>query len=144
VLEDYLNKEGKLWDFLVAGTDGLVKSLRKTYPTGNVPTMLFAWPGPNVRADDGTVIRGLIPFAVPAGVDVKAAAVKMAKRTQATALVLVQRQNEYVKVILEAPIGTKCWSLPVRRHGDVTVVEEGSTSMNGESIGVLWQKSRMN
>jgi hypothetical protein len=141
VAEDYLKKETLIWEGLLRSGQNMVAEVRRRWPRGGVPRMLFAWPAGPIKADDGTPIKGMIPLVVPEEVSTSKAALGMVKRANAYALLLVEQRGDEVKVILEAPQGARCWTLPVRRHGDVTVVEEGFSQDNEECLGVLWQKS---
>ena len=100
--------------------------------------MLISWPAEHLRVD-GKTITDTVSFAVPTEMPMFKAAVELAKVTKAYALLLIEREGDVVRVILESHHGTRSWKMPIRRHGDIDVLEKEEAAQDSESIGVLWR-----
>lgn len=103
--------------------------------------VLVTWPARPVVADDGTYIDNHCILPLP-GDDRDAAIRAMVLRTDARALLLLERRQDDVFLLLETPAGTKSWKVPIRRHGDVYSLGSPTVKTDVERIGLLYTKSR--
>lgn len=143
-LREYIVSEKFIWDDLIAKGEQAVKKVREQWRrTKTVHRTLLAWPSRFLEGADGSTITDIVTFAVPDGVVTFTAAVELARATEAYALLLVERQDRAVKVILESSHGARGWTLPIRRHGDVDVLEKEEASTDTECIGVLWRPQQV-
>jgi len=62
-----------------------------------------------------------------------------AKACNAYALLLTEQLEDSVRMLLESEVGTRSWRFPVKRHGDVYVLDQPGYKDNTESIGVRWK-----
>lgn len=139
-LREYIVSEKFIWDDLVLRGEEAVKKVRDQWRhSKTVQRALIAWPAEYVVADNGTLVRDVVSLAIPEGMPTFNAAVELAKVAKAYALLLVERIGDDVRVILESHHGTRSWKMPIRRHGDVTVLEKEEAATDSESIGVLWR-----
>lgn len=143
-LREYIISERFIWDDLILRSETLVKKVREQWQkTRTVPRMLISFPARHLPVGD-KIITDVVSFAVPKEMATFRAAVELAKTTQAYALLLVERVNDDVHIVLESHHGTRSWRMPLRRHGDVTVLEKGEATTNVDSIGVLWRPHQKN
>jgi hypothetical protein len=137
---DYITSERFIWDELLEKAEVAVRRVRENWKKSRkVSRILLSFPAEHVKADDGTTIRDIVSFAIPDRMTSFAAAVAFAKRTTAYALLLIERQGDTVKILLESHHGTRCWTFPVRWHGDIEALEKAEVTTDTESIGVLWR-----
>lgn len=121
-----------------------VSSLRERWKTnGRVEPFFLAWPAEIVKAHDGSLINDVCKLELPEVKEKWADLFRQAvELTKAYAILLCEQKEDGVKVILESPHGTRCWTLPVERHGDVYVLGKTSIKDNVESVGLLWRPNR--
>lgn len=105
-----------------------------------IPRMMFSWPSEHLETKDGRVVTHLVSFGVPEKMSTRDAAVVMTRETKAYALLLVEQEKKDVVILLESFHGTRCWRLPIERHGDVMVLEKERATTDTESLGILWQR----
>ncbi len=139
-LREYIVSEKFIWDDLIAKGEEAVRKVREQWRRSKtMPRMLIAWPSQFLHGSDGSTITDVVSFAIPDGVPTFRAAVELAREAKAYALLLVEQDKDAVKVILESHHGSRSWVLPIRRHGDVDVLEKEEAATDTESIGVLWR-----
>lgn len=139
-LEDYIKSEQFIWDDLIAKGVVAVRRIRENWKKKrSVTRSLLAFPAEHVKADDGSTITHVVSFEIPDGMATFDAAVALSKRAKAYALLLMEREGDKVKVLLESHHGTRCWTIPVAWHGDIEVLGKEEASSDAESIGVLWR-----
>lgn len=139
-LREYIVSEKFIWDDLIAKSEEAVRKVREQWRRSKtMPRMLVAWPAQFLKGSDGSVITDVVSFAVPDGVPTFKAAVELAREAKAYALLLVEREGDKVKVVLESRHGARSWVMPIRRHGDVNVLEKEEAATDSECIGVLWR-----
>ncbi len=140
--KEILVREKFIWDDLVKDGKKMVDMVRDMWRRDKrVPRMLFSWPSEHLTAVDGKTVTHIVSFAVPADVTTFEAAVQLTKQTKAYALLLVEQEEKDVRILLESFHGTRCWRLPIRRHGDVNVLEKENASEDTENLGILWRRS---
>lgn len=140
--KDELAREAFIWDDIVARSKFAVETIRKRWRKEHVVTrMLLSWPSVHLTAQGGETVTHLVSYAIPDNEDSYSAAVKVAVKTHAYALLLIERRGDEIKLILESAHGARSWTLPIRRHGDVDVLEKEKATNNTEHIGVLWRPS---
>jgi len=136
-----LKNEEFIWKDLIFRAKHAVDHVKQVWrKEHDYPRMIFSWPSEHLKTKGGTVITHLVSFAIPDEMETFKAAVELATKTKAYGLLLVDKVDGNLKVVLESRHGTRCWTMPIRRHGDVTVLERGRASENTECIGVLWRR----
>ncbi len=136
-----LEREKFIWDDLIADGKKVIGMVRDLWRKNRkVPRMLFSWPSEHLPTADGKVVTHIVSFAIPDELATFEAAVAMTKETKAYALLLVEQEKTDVRILLESFHGTRCWRLPIRRHGDVNVLEKEHASQDTESLGILWRR----
>ena len=136
------DRDALIWrELLKYGARG-VKRVREVWKKEHgYPRMLISWPKENLRATDGTIIKGTVTFAPPTGMSLREAGKTMAKVTQAYALLAFEQRETSIKIILETEYHTNTWTLPIERHGDVDVLGKEKAAKDAECIGALWRPS---
>lgn len=142
VNKEILARENFIWRDLIRDGQKAVKLARELWKKNrSIPRMLFSWPAEHVRAADGKTITHLVSFAIPDEMGTAKAAIMLAKDTKSYALALVERDGSDLRVLLESMHGTRCWRVPIKRHGDVEVLgKDSAPTVDTESIGVLWRR----
>lgn len=139
--KEILDREKFIWDDLIADGKKMVSMVRDLWRKDKrVPRMLFSWPSEHLKTADGKTITHIVSFAIPADLATFEAAVQLTKETKAYAILLVEQEEQDVRVLLESFHGTRCWRLPIRRHGDVNVLEKEHATQDTESLGILWRR----
>lgn len=141
-VKDYPKDESFIWKDLIVRAEKAVESVRKAWRKNqSQPRMLFSWPASHLVDKDGIEVTDLVSFAIPDGMPTFKAAVEMARRTEAYGLLLIEQRDKELKLILESHHGTRSWTFPIRKHGDVWALEKESAADNTDCIGVLWRRS---
>lgn len=136
--------EEQVWEELLEQSAAILKRLRALWKKErSVPRMLIGWPRRPVVSDDGDIILHRVSFAVPDGMTMRKAAQMLAEKIDPCALLGVEQKAGEVRMSLESHHGAKTWVIPIRRHGDVDVLEKERTAKDSEGIGVLWRPLSM-
>jgi hypothetical protein len=142
VRKSELEREAFIWDDLISRGSVAVDQVRKLWRKERyVPRMAFSWPSEHLPTKDGKIITHIVSFAIPRGMSTFDGVLLLAKRTKAYAVLLIEKQNDTLDVLLESPHGTRSWALPIRRHGDVDVLEKEKASKDARYLGILWRPS---
>jgi hypothetical protein len=105
--------------------------------------MLFTWPAEEVLSDDGKTIGGICQCLLPSERSRWFTTMKrMATRTKAYGILLVDPTPKEVKLIFETMHGTRAWTIPIKRFGDVDVLGAVRAQDNVENIGLLWNRAQ--
>jgi hypothetical protein len=142
VNKEILAREKFIWDDIIERGSRAVQMVKDLWrKKQSVPRFIFVWPSEKLATTDGsgTHITHYVTFPIPEEMNVHAAAVLCAKNLKPYAMLAVEREGTDVKILLESFHGTRCWRLPIRRHGDVEVLEKESVSSNVERLGILWR-----
>jgi len=122
--------------------DLLVDQLRRTTHTGVELAFAMTWVGSEVTDDRGVPINDRVFLQLPnnreAWDDLLS---QLVSKTQAFALLLIDRHVEGLKVLYESPMGTRTWRLKKERHGDLEVLSRPVVTDNVETTGLLWSTS---
>ena len=106
-----------------------------------MPHVIYSWPSEHLPSSDGGQVTHLVTFLVPNGMSSQEAAIVCTKNTKPYALLAVEQDSKNVTLLLESFHGTRCWKLPIARHGDIEVLEKEIASEDTESFGILWRRS---
>jgi len=141
---DYYKSERFIHDELCRRSEQGVASIQQIWKEqGKIGPFFLAWPAEIVKAHDGTPIEDICRLELP---EVKEEWSKLFQQavelTKAYAILLCEQKEDGVKVILESPHGTRCWTLPIERHGDVYVLGKVNIKDDVESVGLLWRPNR--
>lgn len=142
-VREYIISEKFIWDDLLDRAAHAITVLKRMWKKKHkLPSMILSWPASAVKDDKGKTIDDVISLTVPDNITLSKAIRDMVVRTKPYALLVCDtRQQDVVKVFLESHHGARTWTIPVKRHGDVRVLEEESYKDNGECLGVLWRKT---
>lgn len=107
---------------------------------GKIMPVLLTWPAEPIRDDvTGKPIEGICALDLPEPIGERVTSIrKMVEKTKAYALLLAEERNGSVKVILESPHGTRCWTLPIHQSADVRFLGEATIEDDKERVGLLW------
>lgn len=140
--KEILAREKFIWDDLIADGKKMIGMVREMWRKDRkIPRMMFSWPSEHLESVEGKTVTHIVSFAVPKELNTFEAAVGMTKATKAYALLLVEQEESDVRILLESFHGTRCWRLPIRRHGDIDVLEKENASEDTETLGILWRRS---
>lgn len=106
--------------------------------------MALTWPAEPVLSEEGRLVYGgvICQLAkVPKENWTKALQV-MVEKTKAFGLVLIEKQDQQIRVLFETHEGARAWLTPLRRHGDLLTPGETAIHDDKECIGILWQPNR--
>jgi hypothetical protein len=137
-----LKNEKFIWDNIVERVEKVsIPRVHKMWKEDRrIPTMLFSWPSVHLRSSDNkTTITHLVSFVPPREVNLMDSALFFARKTEAYALLLVRREGNEIKIVVESAHGSKSWKIPVERHGDVEVLGKAKAAENADHIGILWR-----
>jgi hypothetical protein len=137
-----LEREKFIWLDIIRSAERILPNIKSIWKKERkVPHVVYSWPSEHLTADDGSVVTHLITFMVPKGMSSHEAVVVCTKHTKPYALLVVEQDVKHVTLTLESFHGTKCWKLPIVRHGDIEVLEKEIASEDTESFGILWRRS---
>ena len=126
---------------LLLGCTDLIDSMRYTWcessPEENVA---MTWTGTEIQDDHGHPINDRVLLVMPDNRDEwDSVLAQLIERTEAFALLLIQRNSERLQVLFESPYGTRLWRLKKERHGDTSVLGRPAVFDNVETTGLLWK-----
>jgi len=143
-LDDYINSERFIHDELchraasaVAAIPGIMERYQYIEPN------LLLWPSEPLKTKEGASHDRIIYHTLPKDPAEMTKAIKNAVRaTKPYALLLVEQQGVFVRAIFESRHGSCAWTLPIKNHGDVLVLEPPEVTRNKQCIGVLWRPNK--
>lgn len=135
--------ERVLHDALILLVEKNLTSLEASWRTQKkIQPFMLSWPQEPISDDEGEIIDNVVLMELPADKqERKKEVTELVFRTKPCALLLCEQLGDKVLVIFESPLGTKSWTYPLRKHGDVTVLGSKSSRENTESIGLLWSRN---
>jgi hypothetical protein len=105
-----------------------------------MPPFFLAWPAEPVRAKDGRLITDVCRLELPDDRSGWSSLFRQAlELTRPGAIMLVEQQDEHVRLTLESSVGATCWRLPIIRRGDVLILGDPERTVDRESLGLLWR-----
>lgn len=142
--KEILAREKPIWDNIVERSQSIVQSVRDIWKKRrSVPRVIYSWPSEHLPTTNGKkIITHLVTFEIPAGMNTHEAAVLCTKHTKPYAMLLLERDGDFVKLLLESFHGTRCWRFPISRHGDIEVLEKEKVTTDTELLGILWRPSQ--
>lgn len=102
--------------------------------------MVLSWPATTIKDDNGKPISEIVSLEVPTEVPLIKALRDMVVRTKSYALLVCTSSNEELRVVIESHHGVRCWTTPIRRHGDVKVLGETKVVDDRGGYDLLWKK----
>lgn len=138
----YFTSERFIHDDLAAKAAEMVEQLRATWKrTQAMEDYALTWPRTDIATDDGGHIEGAIICKLPRASREERIAVlhKMAERTKAYGLVLIEQANNALCVWFETQHGARVWRMPLARHGDVVVCGAPEVTEDKEALHILWR-----
>ncbi len=146
VNKEILEREKPIWLGIVRASEGILENVRDMWKKRHeVPRVIFSWPSEDLETTDksGKVITHMVTFHIPEGMNTRDAAVVVTQHTKPYAMLVLEREGKDVRLLLESFHGTRCWRLPIRRHGDVDVLEKEKATTDTERLGILWRPSQL-
>ncbi len=103
-----------------------------------ISPVLLCWPEVPVKGSDGSSIDDVCVLDLTDIQEEERPDVirQMSRRTKAYGLFFVEQKAGAVHASFETQHGSRTWTLPIRRHGDVLVLEEPVVV----TVGVLWTR----
>lgn len=108
-----------------------------------ISPVLLCWPESPVKGTDGSTIDDVCVLDLTDIAEAERPDVikQMARRAKAYGLFFVEQKEGAVHAAFETRQGSFTWTLPIRRHGEVVVLEPAQTVTDGPAVGVLWKRS---
>ncbi len=142
-LRDYIVSERFIRDDLMMQSQALVDQLPARFTRdGKIYPTAFSWPAETVKMEDGTLHEGICFLSLD-GEDPKNWSKLLrdfVQRTKAYGLLFIEQKPAEVVAIFESHHGSHGWHFPIRRHGDVNVLELPARTTDVESVGLLWSQ----
>lgn len=137
----YYTSERFIHDGLVeqvtAGIQGIYRHWREER---NVDPFVVTWPSEPVADDKGLSITDACVLSLPENKDKwQEMILNAVKRTKAYGVLLVERRENDVRAIFETKHGSRCWTMPIVRSGDIDVLKKPEITIDRENLGLLWQ-----
>jgi len=141
VSKEYITSERFIWDELLAKAAFAAGEVRKKWQKKRkIPTMVLSWPTVTIKDDKGKSISKIVSLEVPAEVPLTRALRDLAVRTKAYALLVCTASKDELRVVLESHHGVRCWTTPISKHGDVSVLGETKVVDDQGGYDLLWKK----
>lgn len=144
-LNEYLASEKFIHDDLVAKAQAAVNHLYVIWKNeGKIEPSLLTWPAEAVVSESGEKIDGVCCMSLPMPAADRTSAIRlMVEKTKAYGLFLVEQvEKNKIRALLETPLGTRCWNIPIMRSGDVDILGAPTVTDNRENVGLLWSPTR--
>lgn len=134
-----------LWNDLKDQVMKVTKHLKKRWHQ-NFPRVVLSWPSDHFMSSDKKIITHVVSYAVKEKEDLLDAAVLVARKTNAYAILVMDRKDNRLRLRVESPIGAGCWDMPIERQADVyRLTGEVVFSEKGyEKLQVLQKSSSSN
>ena len=139
---EYITSERFIHDELIRRAERSVNHIPNLWrKLGKIPPTALSWPAAAVKTDDGEEVDGVISMELPIEESDRSHALReLVKRTKPYGLLLIEQHGKHeVRALFETHHGSRSWSLPIRRHGDVNVLGTPIVKEDTESIGILWR-----
>lgn len=106
-----------------------------------ITPFFLSWPAVTIYDEQGEPIEGVCRMDLSSVQRDRwtKTIVQAVQRTQAYAILLCEQRDSDVQIILESHHGSRCWTLPIERHGDIKVLGPASTRDDTECLGILWR-----
>lgn len=132
--------ERGIYNDLVRWAGGSVPKLYEIWKRKKrVDPFMLSWPATVVKAHNGALINDVCRLELPKErqhwADMFRQTVKL---TNPFAILLCEQREEDIHLIIESEYGTKSWTIPIRRRGDVLVLGRPNVKVDVESLGILW------
>lgn len=140
--KELLSRERVIWLDILGKAEATIENIREMWKKNRrIDRLMFSWPSEHLRANNGTKVTHIVSFEVPKRMNTHEAAVLFVKETKSYAFMVVEQEDSELKILVESFHGTKCWHIPITRHGDVNVLDKSaSSSEDTECFGILWRR----
>ena len=137
---EYYRSERFIWDHIRGLAASGVPTLYATWKkAGKVEPFVLSWPAETILSDEGVPTEGTCLLSLPEDVKLWSSTIRaFAAKTKAYALLLTEQLQDEVRVTLESHHGTRSWSLPIRRSGDIRTLGPVQVKDDTHKIGLLW------
>jgi hypothetical protein len=144
-MEKSIAQERPIHDSLVRQAAAGVASIYNNWKkNGRIDPFFMAWPTGTLIGSDGAEISDICMLDLRE--QHKAEWPRLMREaiqlTNAYALLLCEQRANDISVILESTQGTRAWTVPIIRSGDVRILGKTSYRDNVESVGLLWTPTR--
>jgi hypothetical protein len=101
----------------------------------------FTWPAEKLTDEKGNVVDGIISTILPTmGKEREELLRQFVIDTKAYGLFVIEPFEAQIRAIFETHHGSRCWNIPIERHGDVRVLGRPTIHDNTQSVGLLWKQ----
>ena len=138
---DYYTSERFIHDELARRAESGFSGLYTAWKTHRkIEPFIIAWPSDSVTAENGKEITGPCVMILPPDKGRwQEFMLKAIELVTAYGLLLVEQREKDVRAIFESQHGTRCWTMPIVRSGDVDILKAPEVSDNTEHLGLLWE-----
>lgn len=140
----YIVSEQFIHDDLLDRAAAVVRKLPDMWNRDKkISPVLLCWPETPVKGSDGSSIDDVCVLDLTDASEEERPDLirQMVRRSKAYGLFLVEQKKDTVRAAFETRLGSRTWTLPIRRHGEVVVLEAARVVTDGNAVGVLWKQS---
>jgi hypothetical protein len=133
----YIASERFIHDDLLKRAEQLVNIAHGVWRDRKDPSIVVFWPGEAVTDDEGDPLEGEIFGAFPK-TDTKTALKKLADKTKAYGLLIIELRPDALYACFESHHGARSWTAKIERRGDRHVLGTTLERTDEDHIGLLW------
>lgn len=137
---NYISSEKFIHDELIRRAARAVQhipTLWKKY--GRAESSVIFWPADSIKVE-GREFAGAVYSDLPAaGAERDKFLLEAVGKVKPYGIFVVEQfGKERIRAIFESHHGTRSWSIPIKKHGDVYVLGSADSKDNAEHLGLLW------
>lgn len=139
---EYIASKQVIHDNLLERCERLIAKYRELWAQGDkAEPAIFTWPSEVLHADDsGTPVNDICCCKLDADRNKWPDTIRgVAERTKAFAVLVMDPRETEVRFLFESPKGTRAWTIPIQRHGDVSVLGKVRREDGAARTGLLWK-----
>lgn len=132
--------ERRIFDDLVRWADGSIKAIYDIWKRKrSIDAFFLSWPAVPVKTHDGGMLDDICRLELPQDKGEWPGLFRDAVRlTKPFAILLCEQREQDVRLIIESEYGTRSWTLPIQRRGDIVILGKADVKTDVENIGLLW------
>jgi len=121
-----------------AGLQGLYDYWKKER---RIDPFVVTWPSEAVTDDKGISVTDACSLELPKDDRNRwnKLMLEAIQRTKAYGILFVEQRDKDVRAIFETKHGSRCWTIPIIRNGDVFTLKKAEVTDNRENLGLLWR-----
>jgi hypothetical protein len=139
---DYFTSERFIHDGLIrtaeAGVHGLYEHWKREH---KIDAFVVTWPAEAVLDDHGKTLSDTCVFELQDSTkpEWQILMLKLVQRTKAYGILFVEQRTSDIRAIFETKHGAKCWTIPIARSGDASILKKAEVTVDRENLGLLWR-----